>query len=60
MKIDFSKSLDIFTDKFSYIVKNDKYYFNGITYQEMMRIVEEIKKFKAASDIWLTLKMKRE
>ena len=54
------KSLDIFTDKFSYIVKNDKYYFNGITYQEMMRIVEEIKKFKAASDIWLTLKMKRE
>ena len=54
------KSLDIIGDGFSYIVKNNNYYLDGLTYQEMINIVDRIKRFKAVSDMWLTLKMKRE
>ena len=54
------KSLDIYVDGFSYIVKNNNYYLDGITYDEMIEIVDRIKRFKLASDVWLTLKMERD
>ena len=54
------KSLDITADGFYYVVKNNSYNLSGINYQEMISIVERIKKFKLVSDIELTKRMKRE
>ena len=54
-----SKTLDIIADEFYYIVKNDKYYLsNNITFNDMINIIEKIKRFKMANDIELTKKMK--
>ena len=55
-----SKNLDIIGDGFFYTVKNGDYVLNGINYQEMINIVERIKKFKLANDINLTKKIKEE
>ena len=54
------KTLDIIGDNFYYTVKNNDYSIDEINYQEMIDIVERIKKFKLVNDIDLTNKLKRE
>ena len=51
------KVLDIITDEFVYNVKNQQYYLENITYDEMMIIVDEIKKLKLENDKYLTKKL---
>ena len=52
------KSLDIITDDFIYSMKNHKYeFYTDISYREMIKIVEKIKRFKLANDYYLTKKI---
>ena len=51
------KVLDIITDEFIYNLKNQQYYLESITYDEMMIIVDEIKKLKLENDKYLTKKL---
>ena len=51
------KVLDIITDDFMYNLKNGEYYLENIDYDEMITIIEEIKKFKLENDSHLTRKI---
>ncbi len=51
------KVLDIITDEFVYNLKNQQYYLESITYDEMIIIVDKIKKFKLENDKYLTKKL---
>ena len=51
------KVLDIITDEFIYNVKSQKYCLKNISYDEMIDVVDEIKKFKLENDCYITKKL---
>ena len=51
------KALDVVTDEFIYNLKNGQYDLKDISYEQMIEIVDEIKKFKLENDSHLTKKI---